>query len=314
MHPSSHTANLRIESAPGAAPQRSVSACRQDAAFEIRLQDVRWSSPGQTTVTAGARCALEWLLPDMDGVADDGEAEYIVLGEHGHRHAVGRLNFVAPFSALELQWSPGTVRSLICMFDPARLGLLGGLSWDWADVDPMAALDLHNHRLETAMRWLCDELLQPSFASELQVSSMLTMLALETRNHFGARAASPDAVSSKLSTRQLAAVKALIEQSPPEGLPLHEMGLALGMSGRELATMFKNTVGVTLRSYVATSHIAKAKLLLADPRLLIKQVAWRSGFESAAAFTAAFRKSTGMTPLQYREQCQGQRSGARCAA
>lgn len=314
MNTSGHSANLHIEAAPGAVPQRSVSACRQDAAFEIRLQDVRWSSPGQTTVTAGARCALELLLPGLAGGVEGGEAEYIVVGEHGRRRAVGRLNFVAPFSALELQWSPGKVRSLVCMFDPARLGLLGGLAWDWADVDPMAALELNNDRLETAMHWLCDELLQPSFASELQVSSMLTMLALETRRHFGARTTSPDAVAGKLNTRQLAAVKSLIEQSPPEGLPLHEMGLALDMSGRELATMFKNTVGVTLRSYVATSHIAKAKLLLADPRLLIKQVAWRSGFESAAAFTAAFRKSTGLTPLQYREQCRGQRSGARGAA
>jgi len=44
--------------------------------------------------------------------------------------------------------------------------------------------------------------------------------------------------------------------------------------------------------------------LLADGDLLIKQVAYRSGFRSAAAFGDAFRRATGLTPVQYR-QSQG---------
>lgn len=65
--------------------------------------------------------------------------------------------------------------------------------------------------------------------------------------------------------------------------------------------MFKNTTGHTLRSYVASRHIARAKVLLADGRLLVKQVAYRSGFRSAAAFGEAFRRATGLTPLQFRQ-------------
>ena len=68
--------------------------------------------------------------------------------------------------------------------------------------------------------------------------------------------------------------------------------------------MFKRTAGQTMRSYVASTHIARAKLLLADGDLLIKQVAYRSGFRSAAAFGDAFRRATGLTPVQYR-QSQG---------
>jgi AraC family transcriptional regulator len=86
-------------------------------------------------------------------------------------------------------------------------------------------------------------------------------------------------------------------------VPLQALAAACGLSSRELPVMFKNTVGITLRSFVAASHIAKAKLLLSDPHLLVKQVAGRSGFESASAFTAAFRKATGMRPQQYREAC-----------
>jgi AraC family transcriptional regulator len=300
MSISGPTLNMRIDSLPGYEPLRSVAACRTDAAYELRLQDVQWLAPGKTTVLTGARCMLELLLPES---TFEHQTEYTITGPRGQQRAVGSLNFVAPSNVLELQWSRGRARSVVCMFDPARLGLLGGLGWDWNDVDPMAAVDIHNVRLDATMRWLRDELLQPSFASELQITSMLTVLALELRSHFGASSEAVPSGPGRLGARQLAAVQDLIEQSPPEGVTLDVLGAACGLTGRELATLFKATVGMTLRSYVAASHIDKAKLLLSDPQLMIKQVAWRSGFESAAAFTAAFRKATGATPLQYRQHC-----------
>ncbi|CAN5341926.1 hypothetical protein BH10PSE16_BH10PSE16_12080 [soil metagenome] len=238
----------------------------------------------------------------------DRSVEYTVAGEQGLRKTVGRLNFVAPLSELDLHWSCGRVRSVVCMFDPLRLGLLGGQVWDWRKVDPLAAMDIRNDRLETTMSWLCQELLQPSFASALQITSLLSLLALETQRHFGAYQSELVQGQRKLSPRQLAAVKELIEQALPESVPLQALAAACGLSTRELPAMFRNTVGVTLRSFVAATHIAKAKLLLSDSRLLIKQVAGRSGFESASAFTAAFRKATGMRPQEYREA-----SGARTA-
>lgn len=214
---------------------------------------------------------------------------------------VGRLNFVAPQSALDLHWSPGRVRSVVCMFDPTRLGSWGGLAGNWRDIDPLAAMDIRNQRLESTMGWLCEELLQPSFASELQITTMLSLLALETQRHFGVVQPGREPDFGRLGHRQLVAVKDCIAQSSPDGVSLPELAAACGLPARELPAMFKNTVGVTLRSFVAATHIEKAKLLLADPRLLIKQVAGRSGFESASAFTAAFRKATGMRPQQYRE-------------
>ena len=45
----------------------------------------------------------------------------------------------------------------------------------------------------------------------------------------------------------------------------------------------------------------KAKTLLMDERLLVKEVAYLSGFQNAAAFTAAFRKATGQTPQEFRD-------------
>jgi AraC family transcriptional regulator len=295
-----HSANPRIASTLDVTHVRTISARRLDPAFEVRVQDVHWAASGQSRVQTGGRCTFELLLPDGP---DHCETQYTVAGPRGVRSPVGRLNFLAPEHTLDLHWSPGHARSILCMFDPIRLGLLDQQFGDWDDVDPVAALDIRNDRLETTMGWLLDELQCPSFASELQITSMLTLLALEAQRHFGARPPDPATGASKLSARQVSAVKDRIEQAVPDGVPLQALAAACGLSSRELPVMFKNTVGITLRSFVAASHIAKAKLLLSDPHLLVKQVAGRSGFESASAFTAAFRKATGMRPQQYREAC-----------
>lgn len=294
-----HSANPRIASDLDVTHVRTVSARRVDPAFEVRVQDVHWAASGQSTVQTGGRCTFELLLDHPQANA----TQYTVAGDRGARNPVGRLNFLAPQHTLDLHWSPGHSRSILCMFDPVRLGLLDQPFGVWDDVDPVAALDIRNDRLETTMGWLLDELQSPSFASELQITSMLTLLALEAQRHFGTRAPDRGTGASKLSARQVSAVKERIEQAVPDGVPLQALAAACGLSSRELPVMFKNTVGITLRSFVAASHIAKAKLLLSDPHLLVKQVAGRSGFESASAFTAAFRKATGMRPQQYREAC-----------
>lgn len=296
MHEICNLENPRIASGTDFSHQRSITARRFDPAFEVRVQDVHWPCGGQSLVQTGARCTVELLIDESTEHA----AHYTVAGERGARSTVGRLNFVAPLTTLDMQWSRGQVRSIVCMFDPVSLGLLDSAFWDWQGVNPLAALDLRNDRLETTMGWLYQELRQPSFASQLQITTMLTMLALETQRHFGARPRESDVSVGKLSVRQLATVKDLIEQALPDSVPLQALAAACGLPSRELPAMFRKTVGVTLRSFVASAHIAKAKLLLCDSRLLIKQVAGRSGFESPSAFTAAFRKATGMRPQQYR--------------
>jgi AraC family transcriptional regulator len=45
----------------------------------------------------------------------------------------------------------------------------------------------------------------------------------------------------------------------------------------------------------------RARARLADARAPIKQIAWECGFETPAAFSAAFRRATGYRPREYRQ-------------
>ena len=70
-----------------------------------------------------------------------------------------------------------------------------------------------------------------------------------------------------------------------------------------LCRSFKNAVGMTVMEYLLKTRIAVAKNHLSAGELSIGEIADRSGFLSVSYFSQIFKKTTGLTPLQYRRQC-----------
>jgi AraC family transcriptional regulator len=279
------------------APFKVFGARLQEPAYEVSVQDIHWDQPGEIHLLSGRHCIIE-----LAETPAPGRARYVVQAADGQECTAGALNFMPPESERTVRWNSGNRHAVVCVMEPDRLGLLGGIDWRWGDIDLASTVDIRNDRLRTAMQWLAEETASPSFGSALQASCILTMLALELHRHFAGCDAGPR-VSGKLDARQLARLKDIVEGgAEPAALSLAALAATCSLPARELSTMFKTTTGQTLRSYVASTHIARAKLLLADGELMIKQVAYRSGFRSAAAFGDAFRRATGLTPVQYRQR------------
>lgn len=284
------------------APIKVIDAHHEGAAYEVAIQDIYWNEPGSITLRSGRHCLIELAEPAPPAAAPSaGRARYFIDGDDGRAWPTGRLNFMPPDASRNVRWSEGGHHAVVCVMEPERLGLLGSIDWHWGDIDLARTIDVQNDKLRIGMEWLADEIRTPSFASGLKVSSLLTMLAIDLHRHCGGVTRERAAPPGKLDARQLGLLKELVEgASDPSKLSLAAMASSCRLPARELSTMFKHTVGQTLRSYVAATHIARAKVLLDDADLLIKQVAYRSGFRSAAAFGDAFRRATGMTPVQYR--------------
>lgn len=282
------------------APKKVFGAHLKEASYEVSTYEMCWTEPGAINVLSGRHCLIE-----LAEAPAPGRSRHTVQPADGLELAVGRLNFMPPEAARNVHWTEGRRQAIVCVMDPMRLGLLGSVDWRWDDVDQARTLDVQNDRLCAGMQWLGEEVATPSFASGLQISCILTMLAIELHRHLANGKETESATQGKLGPRQLALLKELVEASDdPCGPSLAVLAAACKLPARELSTSFKRTTGQTLRGYVAATHIARAKVLLNDGNLLIKQVAYRSGFRSAAAFGDAFRRATGMTPLQYR-QSQG---------
>lgn len=67
-----------------------------------------------------------------------------------------------------------------------------------------------------------------------------------------------------------------------------------------LSILFKNRTGIYFKDYVLRKKVEKAQILLRDPRLRIKEVSNIVGYQDEKYFTNIFKKFTGMTPSQYK--------------
>lgn len=65
---------------------------------------------------------------------------------------------------------------------------------------------------------------------------------------------------------------------------------------------FKEYTNVSPAHFMLELKLNKAKGLLLNTPLSVKEISYTIGYEDAAYFTALFKKYTGFTPLAYREQ------------
>lgn len=69
-----------------------------------------------------------------------------------------------------------------------------------------------------------------------------------------------------------------------------------------LSQLFKRETGITFTSYLAKLRIGLAKELLSTTNLRVSEISERIGYDYYFNFTKLFKKETGFTPKQYREQ------------
>ena len=68
-----------------------------------------------------------------------------------------------------------------------------------------------------------------------------------------------------------------------------------------LSRLFKRFLGCSVYEYLTSCRIGRAReLLLTHPDLSVQKIAYQVGYNDASHFTAMFKKTTGITPLEFR--------------
>ena len=73
-----------------------------------------------------------------------------------------------------------------------------------------------------------------------------------------------------------------------------------GFSRTYFSRIFKQTFGTGFEHYLTEQRLLLAERLLRGSALSVGRISAEAGFVSAAHFSAAFRRSRGLTPQQYR--------------
>ena len=93
-----------------------------------------------------------------------------------------------------------------------------------------------------------------------------------------------------------------IQQSIFQGISLEETAKELGISSYYLSKLFKESENVNYIDYVNNLRIEYAKKQLMETEKSIKEICMESGYGDPNYFSRIFKKWTGVTPTEYREE------------
>lgn len=93
-----------------------------------------------------------------------------------------------------------------------------------------------------------------------------------------------------------------IQENFRKELSLDEVSKEVNVSPYYFSKLFKEEVGENFIDYLTAMRINNAKELLRRPVLSIREAGLQSGYADPNYFSRIFKKQTGMTPREYREQ------------
>jgi AraC family transcriptional regulator len=107
-------------------------------------------------------------------------------------------------------------------------------------------------------------------------------------------------VQGGLAPWQLRLVTSYIQEHLNERIPIDTLAQLVHLSPYHFCRVFKQSLGMPPLRYQTKRRVEHAKLLLANRAGSMTEIGRAVGFSSRNAFATAFRKATGITPVDYR--------------
>lgn len=107
-----------------------------------------------------------------------------------------------------------------------------------------------------------------------------------------------------LLSRECAQIKNYLDANYAENITLDTLASISHMNKYYMAHAFTRYVGVSPITYLLQKRIEEGKSLLGSTSHSISQISTILGFSSQSYFSQAFKKATGRTPVQYRNECK----------
>lgn len=130
-------------------------------------------------------------------------------------------------------------------------------------------------------------------------SRVLTILMLMLRETAGRMEADSDGGPVSRHQRLMQQAKIHVEQNYSRAVTLDDIAAALRVSPYHLCHVFRAESEFSLFAYLTQVRMDKARVLLREGKLSIKEIARSVGYDSQNYFARAFRKTVGWTPREY---------------
>ena len=200
------------------------------------------------------------------------------------------------FSPANVPWhvrtGGGRFRSVSCEYDPDKFQSVTRHGDDWNDLELRACHDIRSARIAQMLQRLGEEAVAPGFASEILTEALGVSLLVDLSRYFQ--------TVRGLESWQLRRIDEYVAELSGARPTLADLARICGMGNRTFMRRFKASTGQTVSDYVQRQQLMKAKLMLEETALPLKEISYRLGFASPSDFSFAFRRAVGQTPSQFR--------------
>jgi AraC family transcriptional regulator len=209
-----------------------------------------------------------------------------------------KLTFV-PAGRDYLEWlRPSTATRVMCFsFDAAELERQ--FSQAFPDIPLAPRLLFEDATLWSTVLKLKGLIESPLPAHQPYFEALSTVLMQELARSSGGTGHCGSSARGGLAPWQQRVVAAHIEEHVAEQIPLAALARLARLSPYHFSRAFKRSFGVPPHRYHTNRRIERAKALLQERTRSVTDIGLALGFRETSSFTAAFRKTTGLTPSRY---------------
>jgi AraC-like DNA-binding protein len=162
-----------------------------------------------------------------------------------------------------------------------------------------------NARVLALLTLLGEEGRAPSPGRDAAVSRLTEALFVEVAREWSTRTQDTNgAAIAALADARIARVLASIHKEPARTWTVAALARLGGMSRSGFALTFADRVGATPLAYVAQWRLYTAKVMLRESSHGLAQIAERTGYESEASLSKAFKRRFGLAPGAWRRQVE----------
>jgi AraC family transcriptional regulator len=286
----------------GMSHDENVSRQLNLSAAQVQLVNFRWSDVSQYSRRYDSHLLVRRIIPSASRV----------------RVAVAGCNYRFPSKTLFLP-AHATIdvirdenfaeeQTVRCIIDPKWFEATVAGRLEWTDDRLPIGLNLVGDRIERAMIWIADELVAPTKSTEHTIELLLQIIINEI---YDSATAAPDLKCSRFSSGILSkckqhAIKNYVKDNLSDSIAVARLAQHCSMSESHLSRLFRQTYGLSVYKYVELQRVRRARELLANTDLMLKQIAHEVGLSCASSFCSAFKRATGETPIGYRARARRQ--------
>ncbi|MFB4276448.1 MULTISPECIES: AraC family transcriptional regulator [unclassified Nonomuraea] len=156
---------------------------------------------------------------------------------------------------------------------------------------------------------LFEEVIANRMGSAFAIRQYGQLLLLEVLRAYVDQAELPPGWLRVLTDERLRPALGLMHAEPGRHWGLEELARAAAMSRTSFAERFRTVAGVPPLTYLNRWRMLLAQRALRDGDVRVGSLAAELGYASESAFSTAFKREVGVSPLRYRYRVRGELSG-----